>query len=114
MRYGAFALGILAGALELTGAVLGLGIAGVGLLFGGSGVLSASMGVGMAMVLAIATVFCGVAIMFMRDPRPIGILIAVAAAGAVLAGGPFAAAGAVVGLGAAVLTFRLDRNAAFA
>jgi hypothetical protein len=114
MRYGAFALGILAGVLELTGAVLGLGIAGVGFFFGGGGLLSASTGVGMAMLLAVATVFCAVTIMFVRDPRPVGILIAVAAVGAVLAGGPFAAAGGLIGLGAAALTFRLDRNASFA
>lgn len=114
MRYGAFALGILAGVLELTGAVLGLGIAGVGFVFGGGGPLSATTGVGMAMLLAIATIFFAVAIAFVRDPRPIGILIGVAAAGAVLAGGPFAVAGALVGLGAAVLTYRLDRNASFA
>jgi hypothetical protein len=114
MRYGAFALGIFAGVLELTGAVLGLGIAGVGFVFGGGGLLSASTGVGMAMLLAVATIFCAVAIMFLRDPRPVGILIAVAAVGAVLAGGPFAAAGGLIGLGAAALTFRLDRNASFA
>ena len=111
MRYGAFALGILAGVLELTGGVLGLGIAGVGFVFGGDGLLSASSGVGMAILLAVATIFCAVAVMFVRDPRPVGILIVVAAVGAVLAGGPYAAPGSLVGLGAGLLAFRLDPNA---
>ena len=111
MRYGAFALGILAGVLELAGAIGGLGIRGVGFAFGGGGLIPASVGVGMAMTMAIATIFCAVAIMFVRDARLLAGIIIFASVGAAITGGPFAAIGAVVGLCAAALAFRLDRTA---
>lgn len=111
MRYAAFALGILAGALELAGAIGGLGIRGVGFAFGGGGLIPASLGVGVAMTMAIATIFCAVAIMFVRDARFLGALIVFASIVAALAGGPFATIGGLVGLGAASVTLRLDRDA---
>jgi hypothetical protein len=113
VRYSAFGLGIAAGVLELGGAIMGLGIAGVAFAFGGGGgIIPATTGVGLAMTLAVATIFCAVAIMFVRDARPIGLMIAVASVGAVVAGGPFAAFGGGLGLLAAWLTFRIDRTAA--
>lgn len=114
MRYAAFALGILAGVLELAGAVGGLGIRGIGFAFGGGGMISASLGVGMAMTMAIATVFCAVAVMFVRDARLLAAVIVFAAVGAAIAGGPFAALGGIVGMCAAALAFRLDRSASLA
>ena len=111
MRYAAFALGILAGVLELAGAIGGLGIRGVGFAFGGGGLIPASMGVGMAITMAIATIFCSVAVMFVRDARPLAMVIIFAAVGATLAGGPFAAIGGAIGLCSAALAFRLDRSA---
>ncbi len=112
MRYTAFGLGVAAGVLELAGAIMGLGIAGVAFSFGGGGIIPATIGVGMAMTLAVATIFCAVAVMFVRDPRPLGIVIAVASVGAAIAGGPYAVIGGCVGLLAAWLTFRIDRTAA--
>lgn len=114
MRYAAFALGILAGVLQLAGAIGGLGIRGVGFAFGGGGLVPASMGVGMAITLAIATIFCAVAIMFVRDARFLAGIIVIASVGATIAGGPWAAIGGLIGLGAAALAFRLDRAAALA
>jgi predicted signal transduction protein with EAL and GGDEF domain len=111
MRYGAFALGILAGALELAGAIGGLGIRGVGFAFGGGGLIPASLGVGIAISMAIATIFCAVAIMFVRDARPLAAVIVFGSIIAAIAGGPFAAIGGLVGLGSAALVFRLDRRA---
>lgn len=111
MRYGAFALAVLAGVLELAGAIGGLGIRGIGFAFGGGGLLPASLGVGIAITMAIATIFCAVAIMFVRDARPLAAIIVFAAVGAAIAGGPFAAIGGLVGLASAALTFRLDRTA---
>jgi hypothetical protein len=112
VRYSAFGLGIAAGVLELGGAIMGLGIAGVAFAFGGGGIIPATTGVALAMTLAVATIFCAVAIMFVRDARPIGLMIAVASVGAVVAGGPFAAFGGGLALLAAWLTFRIDRTAA--
>ncbi len=112
MRYGAFGLGIAAGVLELAGAIMGLGIAGVAFSFGGGGLFPTTIGVGMAMAFAIGTIFCAVAIMFVRDPRPLGLVIAVASVGAAIAGGPFAAIGGALGLIASWLTFRIDRTGA--
>jgi hypothetical protein len=97
--------------LELAGAIMGLGIAGVAFAFGGGSLFPTTVGVGMAMTLAIATIFCAVAIMFVRDARPLGLVIGAASVGAAIAGGPFAAIGAVVGLVVAWLTFRIDRTA---
>jgi hypothetical protein len=111
MRYGAFALGILAGVLELAGSIGGLGIRGIGFTFGGGGLIPASLGVGMAISMAIATIFCAVAIMFVRDARPLAAIIVFASVGAAIAGGPFAAIGGLVGLGSATFAFRLDRTA---
>jgi predicted signal transduction protein with EAL and GGDEF domain len=111
MRYAAFALGILAGTLELAGAIGGLGIRGIGFAFGGGGLVPASLGVGIAMTMAIATIFCAVAIMFVRDARFLAAMIIFASIVATLAGGPFAAVGGVVGLCAAGLAYRLDRSA---
>jgi len=112
MRYSAFGLGVAAGVLELAGSILGLGVAGVAFAFGGGGIIPATTGVGIAMSLAVATIFCAVAIMFVRDARPIGLVIAVASVGAAVAGGPFAVAGGGLGLLVAWLTFRIDRTAA--
>lgn len=112
MRYAAFFLGVTAGVLELAGAIMGLGIAGVGFVFAIGGPLPASMGVGFAMILAIATIFVAVPFMFVRDARPLGLLMIVASMGAGIAGGPFAVPGALVGMVAAVLAFRLDREKA--
>ena len=112
MRYAAFLLGVIGGVIELAGAVMGLGIAGIGFLFGPAGIGSTSLGVGFAMVLAVATIFAAVGLMFIRDPRQLAIVIAVAAVGAGLAGGPYAAIGAVVAIGAAALAYRVDRAVA--
>lgn len=112
MRYATFFVGILAGILELAGAIMGLGIAAVGFAFGGGGPISASVGVGITMVLAIATLFGAVLVMFVRDARPLAMLILGASIGAATAGGPFAVPGAICGLVAATLAYRLDRSAA--
>ncbi len=109
MRYLSFFLGVVAGVFELAGAIMGLGIAGVGFVFAAAGPLSLSMGVGFAMILAIATVFIAVAIMFVRDARPLGLFLIVASVGAGIAGGPFAVPGALAGIAAAVLAYRIDR-----
>jgi len=112
MRYLSFFLGVVAGVFELAGAIMGLGIAGVGFVFAVGGLLPASMGVGFAMILAIATIFLGVAVMFVRDARPVGLMLIVASVGAGIAGGPFAVPGALAGITAAVLAYRLDRTKA--
>jgi hypothetical protein len=111
MRYAAFLLSVLAGVGELAGSIIGLGVARAGFAFGGGGLIDASTAVGMAMVLGVATIFAAVAVMLVRDPRPAGILIAVAALGCAVAGGPWAAVAAAVALGAAFLTGRIDRTA---
>ena len=104
MRYTAFFLGVTAGVLELAGAIMGLGIRGVGFVFARWRPLPTSMGVGFAIILAIATIFVAVAIMFVRDARPLGLfLIVFASVGAAIAGGPFAVPGALCGMAAAVL-----------
>ncbi|MCU0856705.1 MAG: hypothetical protein MUF63_18120 [Rhodobacteraceae bacterium] len=102
MRYAAFFLGVAAGVFVLAGAIMGLGIAGIGFLFAAAGPLPLSMGVGFAMILAIAMIFTAVAIMFVRDARPLGLFLAVA----------FAVPGALFGMAAAVLAYRLDREKA--
>jgi len=112
MRYAAFFLGVLSGVLVLAGAIMGLGIAGVGFVFAAAGPLPLSMGVGFAMILAIATIFTAVAIMFVRDARPLGLFLIVVSVGAAIAGGPFAVPGALAGMAAAVLAYRLDREKA--
>ena len=110
MRYLSFFLGVLAGVLELAGAIMGLGIAGVGFVFTASGPLPPSMGVGFAIIMAIATIFLAVAVMFVRDARPAGLMLIVASVGAGIAGGPFAVPGGLAGILAAVLAYRLDRE----
>jgi len=112
MRYTAFGLGVAAAVLQLAGSIMGLGIAGVGFLFGSAGIASATLGVGMTISFAIATLFCAVAIMFVRDPRPLGIVIVVAGVGAALAGGPWVLVGTALALMSGWFTFRLDRTAA--
>jgi len=112
MRYLSFFLGVVAGVFELAGAIMGLGIAGVGFLFAAAGPLPPSMGVGFAMILAIATIFLAVAIMFVRDARPLALVLIVASVGAGIAGGPFAVPGALLGMAAAALAYRLDRGKA--
>lgn len=111
MRLASFLLSLFGGVVELAGAIMGLGVAGVGFLFVGGGVLSASMGVGIAMVLGVATIFGSVAVMLVHDPRPVGILIGVAALGAAVAGGPYAALGSLVAGASAWLAFHLDPRA---
>jgi len=112
MRYTAFGLGVAAAVFQLAGAIMGLGVAGVGFLFGSGGIAPATVGVGMTLSLAIATLFCAVAIMFVRDPRPLGLVIAVAGIGAAIAGGPWVLFGGGLALAAGGLTFRIDRTAA--
>ena len=112
MRWTAFGLGIAAGVLELAGAIMGLGIAGVAFSFGGGGIIPLTIGVGMAMTFAVATIFLSVAILFVQDARPIGLVILVASLGVAIAGGPWALIGAATGLIAASLTFRIDRTVA--
>lgn len=108
MRYGAFFFGVLAGVLELAGAIMGLGIARVGFVFGPDALLPTTLGVGLAMMLAIGSIFTAVAIMFVRDARPLGLFLVVVSIGAGLAGGPYAVPGAVAGVAAALLALRLD------
>jgi len=86
MRYAAFFLGVTAGVFVLAGAIMGLGI------------------------VAIATIFIAVAFMFVRDSRPLALLMIVASVGAGIAGGPFALPGALAGMASAVLAYRLDRE----
>ena len=108
MRYAAFFMGVLAGVLELAGAIMGLGIARVGFVFGPTAPLPTSMGVGLAIVLAIASIFTAVTIMFVRDARPLGLFLIVVSIGAGLAGGPYAVPGAIAGATGALLALRLD------
>jgi len=108
MRYGAFFFGVLAGVLELAGAIMGLGIARVGFVFGPNAPLPTSMGVGLAMMLAIASIFTATAMMFLRDARPLGLFLIVVSVGAGLAGGPYAVPGAVAGVVGALLALRID------
>jgi glucan phosphoethanolaminetransferase (alkaline phosphatase superfamily) len=108
VRYAAFFLGVLAGVLELAGAIMGLGIAGVGFVFGPRALLPTSLGVGFAMACAIASIFAATLIMFVRDARPLAIFLMVASVGAALAGGPYAIPGSLSGALAAALAFRLD------
>lgn len=108
MRYAAFLLGTMAGVLELAGAIMGLGIARVGFVFGPGALLPTSMGVGLAMMLAIASIFTAVALMFVRDTRPFGLFLVVVSVGAGLAGGPYAVPGAIAGVAGAFLALRLD------
>ena len=112
MRYLSFLLGVVAGVFELAGAIMGLGIAGVGFVFAVGGPLPPSMGVGFALILAIATIFLAVAVMFVRDARPLGLVLIVASVGAAIAGGPFTVPGALAGMLAAALAYRLDRTKA--
>jgi hypothetical protein len=111
VRLASFLLGLFGGVVEVAGAIIGLGVAGVGSLFVSWGVLSASMGVGFAMVLGVATIFGSVGVMLVHDPRPLGILICVAALGAAGAGGPYATLGALMAGASAWLAFRLDPQA---
>ncbi len=108
MRYASFLLGVAAGVFELAGAIMGLGIARIGFVFGPNAPLPTSMGVGLAMTLAIASIFVATAIMFVRDARPLGIFLIVVSVGAGLAGGPWALPGAIAGVAAGALALRLD------
>jgi hypothetical protein len=112
MRYTAFFLGVLAGVLELAGAIMGLGIAGAGFVFSPGGLLAPSLGVGVAITMAIGTIFLATAVMFVRDARPIALILLAASIGAGLAGGPFAVPGAIAGIASAAFAYRLDRTAA--
>ena len=112
MRYASFFLGLTAGVLELAAAILGLGVAGVGFIFAAGGPLPLSMGVGFAMVLAVATIFLAVGFMFVRDSRPLALFLVVVSVAAGVAGGPFAVPGSLVGVTAATLAYRLDRSRA--
>lgn len=108
VRYGAFFFGVMAGVLILAGAIMGLGIAGVGFVFGPQAAFPTSMGVGFAIVCAIAAIFTATAIMFVRDVRLLGLFLVVISVGAAIAGGPWAVPGAVTGLLSAFLALRVD------
>ncbi len=108
MRYWSFFSGVLAGVLMLAGAIMGLGIAGLGFVFGPQAILPTSIGVGFAMMLAIASIFAAVAVMFVRDARPIGLFLAVIAVTAAIAGGPWVLPGMVAGLVSGTLAYRID------
>ncbi|MFN8629235.1 MAG: hypothetical protein U0838_02630 [Chloroflexota bacterium] len=109
MRYTAFFLAVAAGVGELAGSMMGLGMAGVGFAFGGGGLIDPSTVVGIAIVMAIGSIFAGVAVMMARDPRPYGAFVGMCAVGAAVAGGPWSAVAATLGLASALLTLRVDR-----
>jgi hypothetical protein len=109
MRYVAFFLAVFAGVGELAGSMMGLGMARVGFAFGGGGIIDVSTGVGIAMTLAIGSIFGGVGMMLARDPRPFGLFVGICAVGAAITGGPWTALAAVLGLGAAFASLRVDR-----
>jgi hypothetical protein len=109
VRYVAFFLAIFAGVGELAGSMMGLGMAGVGFVFGGGGAIDASIGVGVAIMFAIGSIFAGVALMLARDPRPFGLFVGICAVGAAVAGGPWAAGAAVLGIAAALASLRIDQ-----
>lgn len=108
MRYASFFFGVMAGVFILAGAIMGLGIAGVGFVFGHGAMLPTSMGVGIAIVMAITAIFTAVAIMFVRDVRPLGLFLVVISVGAALAGGPYVVPGAAASLLSGFLAVRLD------
>jgi hypothetical protein len=108
VRYGAFFLGVLAGVLMLAGGIMGLGIAGAGFVFGPGAPLPTSMGVGIVIMFAIASIFSATLSVFMRDTRPVGVFLVVVAVGAAIAGGPWVTPGAVFGLLAGALALRVD------
>ena len=110
MRYTAFFLAVAAGVGELAGSMMGLGMAGVGFALGGGGLIDPSVGVGIAIMMAVGSIFSGVGIMMARDPRPLGVFVGFCAVGAAVAGGPWAALAGGIGLASAVLTLRVDRE----
>jgi hypothetical protein len=108
VRYGAFFFGVFCGVFILAGSIVGLGVAGVGFVFGPGAAYPASMGVGLAIVFAIAAIFTATAAMFIRDARPLGMFLVVVAVGAAIAGGPWVLPGAALGLLAGALAMRVD------
>ena len=62
--------------------------------------------------MAIGTIFLATMVMFVRDARPIALVLLVASIGAALAGGPYAVPGALAGIASALFAYRLDRTQA--
>ena len=108
IRYGAFFLAVAAGGLEIAGSVIGLGILHHGFLFGPGGLGTASTGVGFGLACALATIICGVLLMFRHETRLLAGFVALAAGLGTLAAGPAFGLAGFVALVAATLAWRVD------
>jgi len=110
-RYTAFLLTAAGGAVELFGALFGQGIVGSGALFGLLGPGSRSEATAVAFFIGVATIVCGVLMMFRQDARMLAAIAAVAAVVGTLAAGAIFGVGALLAAIGAVLASRLDRSA---
>ena len=109
-RYTAFFLTAAGGAIELFGALFGQGVVGSGALFGLLGAGTRSEATAVAFFLGVATIVCGVLMMFRQDARVLAAIAAVAAVVGVLAAGLIYGAGAALAVIGSVLAARLDRT----
>jgi len=109
-RYTAFLLIAAGGAVELFGALFGQGVLGSGALFGLLGPGTRSEATAVAFFLGVATIVCGVLVMFRQDARVLAAIAVVGAVVGTLAAGLIFGVGAGLAVVGSVLAARLDRT----
>jgi hypothetical protein len=106
-----FLVAVFGAGLELFGAIVGQGMLGEGMLFGAAGPGTAILGALVGIACALVSLVAGVLLMFVRDVRPLAVLIVVAGLFGSLAAGPQFALGAGVTCIGAVIALSVDRSA---
>jgi len=111
-RYVAFLVALFGSGFMLFGAMYGQGMAGSGMFFGAAGVDTASMGAFVGIAAAWVSLIATILLMFVRDVRPLAIIILLAGVVGVLAAGTLFAAGALLTFVGAGIALTVRRDAA--
>jgi hypothetical protein len=110
-RFVAFLLALFGVAVMLFGAIYGQGMAGTGMFFGAAGVDTATMGAFIGMAAAGVTLVAAILLMFVRDVRPLVVVLLVAGAVGTLAAGLLFGVGALLALLGSLVALTVDREA---
>ena len=110
-RFLAFLAALLGVAGMLFGAIYGQGMAGTGMFFGAAGVDTATVGAFIGIATAGVTLVAAILLMFVRDVRPLAVVLALAGVVGTLAAGLLFGVGALLAILGSAIALTVDREA---
>lgn len=110
-RFVAFLVALFGVAAMFFGAMYGQGMIGSGMLFGAAGADTADVGAFIGIAAAAVTLVADVLLMFVRDTRPLVVVLILASVVGTLAAGTLFGVGALLAILGGAIALTVDRKA---